>query len=183
MAETTTDSFETPEPTGKRVRRIILSGIGAMLCFAVGGFMIWEGRQIADLREKASGWQETTGRIVRFDDRSSSSSEGADVRFSFFVGGRQVHGTRLSIAGPSGGWFRESYEPGDEVTVFYHPRYPQHAVLDWTAYPLEIKSYLIGGAIVVLPFAIFVSTKVAKRRRKNTEQAIADSIEVDMPDI
>lgn len=91
-----------------------------------------------------------------------------------------MHGTRLSIAGRSGGWFSESYEPGDEVTVYYHPRYPQHAVLDRTAHPLEIKSYLIGGGIAAIPVVIFVGGKIAKRRRKKEDQAFVESIDADL---
>lgn len=176
----TDNPFETAEPRGKRVRRVILSLLGTVICLGIGGLMIWDGRQIADARDFASDWKETTGRIVKFDDRSTRRNEETDVRFSFFVRGRQVHGTRLSIAGGSGGWFRSSYELGDEVPVYYHPRYPQHAVLDRTAYPAEIKSYVIGGASAMLPLAIFVGTKIERRRKRRDDQDFVDSIDADL---
>lgn len=141
--------------------------------------MIWEGRQIADLRDKASDWKETTGRIVKLEDRSSRGKKNLEVRFSFFVQNRQAHGTRLSIAGPYGGWFKPDYELGDEVTVYYHPRYPQHAVLDRTAHPLEIKSYLFGGGIAAVPFVVFAASRIEKRRRVQMEHGVADSIATD----
>jgi hypothetical protein len=92
---------------------------------------------------RAAHWPSTPGRIVRSGtmaqtvthaDAPSSIRNVADVAYEYTVGGRTYRGSRIGVAGSTGGpdvaATLARYHVGALVTVFYDPADPKNAVLE-----------------------------------------------------
>jgi hypothetical protein len=131
--------------------------------------MLWAGRRLS---AAAARWPQTVGRIVsssvesyktrtgRGDSGTGATVYQVVVEYSYRVGNRDYHGTRLSFGGQvsAGRELAEAkaaqYPPGSDVMVHYDPANPSDAVLETT---VAFAPLMLVFAVASFAIAVFFS--------------------------
>lgn len=126
-----------PEEEGKKRK-----GRNWMLLFLIAGIAICL-KGYFDLQEAMSSysWLSTSGQIVssqvkKVDRFKEAPSFYADIAYEYQVAGKKYRGERIFFGEYGSGSEKEArswvdkYRVGQTVTVYYHPRQPERAVLE-----------------------------------------------------
>jgi hypothetical protein len=147
-----------------RALRLVYLLVGIFLVGAAGFTAYVSARSLVEANA-STHWPSVPGRItssrtVMITGRHGSS--GADIRYSYSVGGSRFDGSRLEVVSYSSNTSYASdavaeFREGQDVPVYYDPARPERSVLrrgaNWLAYGLPLISALMilfGAALVRL---------------------------------
>lgn len=128
----------------------------------VGAFLIAFGGVEAVKGFKASKWPVTRGRVVLSEleegprDRWFVPKWRANIKYTFFVGGKEVVGTHLCVGDQGFGslWGARRrvarYPQGTAVEVYYDPIAPEGAVLEPGITAGTLVGTLLGAALLAI---------------------------------
>lgn len=146
--------------------------LGFLLVVVGTGTFIGTGSQVLKARQ-GKNWPTVPGKIVYSDVRSSDIGEqttyNARVVVAYAVDGLGYESQDRLFAGERSEFNTyqtalkqtERFTIGDEVTVYYNPRYPDDMTLEpkvafglWIAFAVSIIFLLAGLALVVLTYMV-----------------------------
>lgn len=139
-----------------RALRLVYLVAGVFLVIAAGFTTYASSRSLVEARA-SSHWPSVPGRITSSKTEmvvGRHGSSGADIRYTYSVGGARFNGSRLEVVDYSANTSYASdavaeFPEGAEVPVHYDPARPGNSVLrpgaNWVAYTIPLLSILMVG--------------------------------------
>ncbi len=160
-----------------RVQGMLVVGLCAAFSL-IGLLMMMQGSARIREARQVEGWHTASGLVETSDVYAAPGSQGEQwrphVSYSYAVGGRLIHSTRIAMSKPRPEDRREKvlawlsrYPVGGSVTVHYDPRDITQSVLE-TATPVSAYVNLLFGCVLALmgPALLALFRRAPPERRR-----------------